>query len=885
MCHITCWQTSASSAVLVGHLPSLELFCMESRLSLPSDLSGCHPLSFGSRPALRSPRVPVHIALLDPLDRAALAFSLSAQQQSVLHRSPRNMSDNGEGPSGARPRAVPMSEAPHGGSPLQESSSPRALATARVGSPGTSFQAGSPSVRQVPVPAQLTARESSQPATPLPGVGEPSSPPMKPGESALSSALRATGRGASPRSSSPPVRSLSPSGLAPLSGCEPDNGGSPLPYEDAEIIRRHLAGPRSSSPGGSGFHQGSPSRTHMVSGDDSEPPRPGADAEDEGEFSSLRLQGGDITRQIYRWSQQQDAGEQRMKRSRSLHSTRPRAKDDALNIDSIKQPGGFRRNYLRRAVATPSPHPQEDYGTMEQGPPQHQQPFTSNFLEFLTLYGHFAGESLEEDDEVLGPDEYFSSEAGDEADGRSEGEDREFGESSGLLSQGKRRKKRKDKSAGKATPTGAALLLLKSFVGTGVLFLPRAFLNGGMVFSNVVLLGVAALSYYCFVLLVTTRLRVEHSFGDMGLALYGRWLRNLINFSLVISQIGFSSAYIVFVSENLQAFVLAVSGCRVHIPIQYMILMQLIIFLPLSLYRNINHIQKLALVADVFILLGLVYLYYFDLATMVRQHGAADIVNLNAKDWTLFVGTAIFTFEGIGLIIPIQTGMRDPARFPGVLGGVMIIITIVFVSMGALSYAAFGSATKTVVLLNLPQDDKFVNGVQFIYSVAILLSTPLQIYPAIEITSQQLFSRTGKFNPYIKWKKNVFRFVMVMVCALLAWAGADDLDKFVSLVGSFACIPLVFIYPVSAPALHRARLRAPSLTTSSRCCISRPWRGRRARARPTWRCVCLGWWAWRTRRRSRCAAGCRAARSRRRGTATSHVVCLLLYFLLSRCTA
>lgn len=320
-----------------------------------------------------------------------------------------------------------------------------------------------------------------------------------------------------------------------------------------------------------------------------------------------------------------------------------------------------------------------------------------------------------------------------------------------------------------------------------------------MLFSNVVLLGVSALSYYCFVLLVSTRLVVEHSFGDMGYQLYGNWMRNLINFSLVISQIGFSSAYIVFVSENLQAFILAVSDCKTHIDIKYLILMQMIIFLPLSLYRNINHIQKLALTADVFILLGLVYLYYYDILTIVGQGGVSDIVNFNKNDWTLFIGTAIFTFEGIGLIIPIQTSMKNPRKFPGVLALVMVIITIIFVSMGALSYAAYGSKTKTVVILNMPQDNKFVNGVQFIYSLAILLSTPLQIYPAIEITSQQLFSRTGKYNPYIKWKKNVFRFFMVAVCATLAWVGSDDLDKFVSLVGSFACIPLVYIYP---PMLH-----------------------------------------------------------------------------------
>lgn len=40
---------------------------------------------------------------------------------------------------------------------------------------------------------------------------------------------------------------------------------------------------------------------------------------------------------------------------------------------------------------------------------------------------------------------------------------------------------------------------------------------------------------------------------------------------------------------------------------------------------------------------------------------------------------------------------------------------------------------------------------------------------------------------------------MVVVCALTAWAGANDLDKFVSLIGSIACVPLCFIYP---PLLH-----------------------------------------------------------------------------------
>jgi solute carrier family 36 (proton-coupled amino acid transporter) len=523
------------------------------------------------------------------------------------------------------------------------------------------------------------------------------------------------------------------------------------------------------------------------------------------------LQGGDTTRHIYRYAEKREREEAgRLKRSASVSLPNPADADETESVKNIQIPGGFRRDHIRRTAGSPAPSSinarRPEYGTINraQTEPVRNEPVfvTSNFIEFLTLYGHFAGESLDEDDEVLGPDEFFSSDAFDDATSAEDGHsDDGWGEDSALLTPGKRKRRRKAREAGKASPLGAALLLLKSFVGTGVLFLPRAFYNGGMLFSFLVLILLACLSYYCFLLLVGTRLKTyaSLSYGDMGGAIYGNTFRNLINFSLVISQIGFASAYIVFVSENLQAFILAVSNCRHNIEIKWVILLQMILFLPISLYRNINNIQKMALVADLFILLGLLYLYYYDIRTIVVRRGIADTVNFNAETWTLLIGTAIFTFEGVGLIIPIQSGMREPNKFPRVLGIVTIIIFLIFTSIGMLSYAAYGSATKTVILLNLPQEDEMVNGVQFLYSCAILLSIPLQIFPAIEITSQQLFGlgRTGKWNPYIKWKKNFLRFGMVIFCAAVAWLGANDLDKFVSIVGSFACIPLVYIYPVS----------------------------------------------------------------------------------------
>lgn len=116
--------------------------------------------------------------------------------------------------------------------------------------------------------------------------------------------------------------------------------------------------------------------------------------------------------------------------------------------------------------------------------------------------------------------------------------------------------------------------------------------------------------------------------------------------------------------------------------------------------------------------------------------------------------------------------------------------------ISALGYATFGSDIQTVVLVNLPQDDKFVNVVQFLYSIAIMLSTPLQLFPAVRIMEQSIFSlSSGKYNTTVKWQKNIFRSLTVLGCSVISWLGAKDLDKFVSLVGSLACVPLCFCYP------------------------------------------------------------------------------------------
>ncbi|KAJ2034771.1 hypothetical protein H4S04_009084 [Coemansia sp. S16] len=140
--------------------------------------------------------------------------------------------------------------------------------------------------------------------------------------------------------------------------------------------------------------------------------------------------------------------------------------------------------------------------------------------------------------------------------------------------------------------------------------------------------------------------------------------------------------------------------------------------------------------------------------------------------------------------------MERKDKFNGVLTASLVICAGLFVIIGALSYLTFGEAVEAVILLNLPNDSVWTLSVQFLYSLAIIMSVPLQLFPAIRIIESGIFTQSGKGNPIVKWQKNLFRTLMVGFIAMVAIFGADKLDNFIAIVGASSCLPLSFLYPV-----------------------------------------------------------------------------------------
>ena len=545
-----------------------------------------------------------------------------------------------------------------------------------------------------------------------------------------------------------------------------DTPNSEQSRRDAEIVDPHLPDGYGASPG-------------AIAYSNEETPEAEPDSDEQTEQSSLMLQGGDVHRDIFK-IKARGTMPRRAATFSANHSPRLQPAD-YRTVPEQREPGGFRRQYVQR---------QELQRKGLQRRLNHvAKPTTSNFVSFLELYGSFAGEDLadtSDDDESAIDDE----------------ENGQPSERRPLL--GRRKSSKRIKRDGDAGTVKTFFTLLKAFIGTGIMFLPKAFRNGGILFSSITLITVSIVTTICFRLLLQCRKKYGGGgYGELGEAIQSPRFRSLILTSITLSQLGFVCAGLIFTAENWLSFLNAVTFGHTQQPFgtNSLIAIQFIVLIPLALIRNISKLGPAALIADVLIMVGLTYIWQYDILSLSSRGMAPSVVLFNPSAFTLTIGSAIFTFEGIGLILPIQSSMKHPEKFSNLLYLVMFIITVIFTSVGVLCYATFGDETKIQIISNFPQGSKLVNAVQFLYAFAVLVGEPVQLFPATRIIETSLFGEraTGKKSSAIKWKKNLLRSCLMVLCGLIAIVGASDLDKFVALIGAFACVPLVYIYP---PYLH-----------------------------------------------------------------------------------
>ncbi|KAJ0468616.1 putative amino acid transporter, transmembrane domain-containing protein [Helianthus annuus] len=339
-----------------------------------------------------------------------------------------------------------------------------------------------------------------------------------------------------------------------------------------------------------------------------------------------------------------------------------------------------------------------------------------------------------------------------------------------------------------------------AIVGAGVLGLPYTFKRTGYLTGTLTVFSVAFFTYHCMMLLVYTRRRLEsingfskiNSFGDLGFVVAGPLGRSSVDVMIVLSQAGFCVSYLIFVSNTLvnifnlspitpnpnpSSTILGLSAKSFYIwacfPFQ----------LGLNSIPTLTHLAPLSIFADVVDIgaMGIVMvedvMIYLNARPVLQAFGGFSVFFYG-------IGVAVYAFEGIGMVLPLESETEDKNKFGRVLGITIGFIAVMFACFGVLGYFAFGDETKDIITTNLGAG-WLSSVVQLGLCLNLFFTFPLMMNPVYEVF-ERMFCE-GRYSLWVRWG-------LVLVVSLVALFVPNFAD-FLSLVGSSVCIVLGFVLP------------------------------------------------------------------------------------------
>uniref|UniRef100_F6ZUD7 Amino acid transporter transmembrane domain-containing protein n=1 Tax=Ciona intestinalis TaxID=7719 RepID=F6ZUD7_CIOIN len=356
-----------------------------------------------------------------------------------------------------------------------------------------------------------------------------------------------------------------------------------------------------------------------------------------------------------------------------------------------------------------------------------------------------------------------------------------------------------------ATSDAATLMhLLKGNIGTGLLGLPWAIWHAGLVLGPVLLVVMAIVCVHCMHLLVKCSKHFCRKYGvpsmDYSTVMthavrngpihslhkYADKSRYIVDTFLMITQLGFCCVYFVFMGQNIRQ---VRSYTNIYKDARVFMAVICIPIILLSFIRSLKVLAWFSVMANILtvVSLGIIFRFIIPGLTTVNRPLVANVTSI-----PMFFGTAVYAFEGIGVILPIENEMRNPEHFPTVLNVGMSLVSTLYLSVGVVGYLQYGPSICGSITLNLNNADPLCQSVKIMLALVMVASYAIQFYVPIEIIWPKIKRRFMPSNQ-LSWEL-LFRTFLVMFTCSCAIA-IPNLGDYISLIGAFSSSFLALILP------------------------------------------------------------------------------------------
>ncbi|XP_043286121.1 proton-coupled amino acid transporter-like protein CG1139 [Venturia canescens] len=355
--------------------------------------------------------------------------------------------------------------------------------------------------------------------------------------------------------------------------------------------------------------------------------------------------------------------------------------------------------------------------------------------------------------------------------------------------------------------TETLIHMLKGSLGTGILAMPNAFYNSGLITGVIATVIIGILCTYCLHVLVKAqyelckRLRVPCltypesmkcalEQGPHSIRWFAPYAPGIVDAFLIAYQLGICCVYIVFIATNIKQ---VADEYWTHLSIEIHMLILLVPLTLINYVRNLKLLAPFSTVANVitFIGLGMILAYVFDGLPPLSER---EMVG-SLRNFSLYFGTTLFALEAVGVIIALENNMKTPENFGGTCGVLnkgMTVIVILYVVVGFFGYIKYGSEAAGSITLNLPTHEVMAQCIKIMFAFAIFITYGLQGYVPVEIIWNTYLEHRIVKNKVL-WEY-VCRTLVTLVTFVLAIT-IPRLGLFISLFGALCLSALGIAFP------------------------------------------------------------------------------------------
>lgn len=227
------------------------------------------------------------------------------------------------------------------------------------------------------------------------------------------------------------------------------------------------------------------------------------------------------------------------------------------------------------------------------------------------------------------------------------------------------------------------------------------------------------------------------TYPDIGEWAYGTRFQNYTTACICVQQMAVCTVFVSFMGENL----LAVFNRLSFLPdVSHTAVISMILpfVLGLSFVPSLKTLAGASVAGLLLLVCSLVAL--FTIVGKEWQDRPDTLPEVNPPQIPLALCAILYSYEGICIILPVESAMQEPKYFGPLFLGTMVLVACTLATVAVLCVNAFGDVTSgsvTAFLMEVYHGESDLSAIIMFANVAVSLSVlmtyPLQLFPAIEL--------------------------------------------------------------------------------------------------------------------------------------------------------